>query len=279
MTNPIIEISKLNYKYDESTENVLSDINLRIKEKSWTAIVGQNGSGKSTLTKLLNGILQTDSGTIKIDNIKLTNETIWDIRSKMGIVFQNPDNQFVGATVEDDVAFGLENQSVPQSEMKSKVMDALDKVQMTDFANRDPQSLSGGQKQRVAIAGIIALEPKIIILDEATSMLDPSGRYEIIDIIKKLKDELDLTVLSITHDVEEVTVADDVLVLSKGKILKQDKPENIFTDEKLLKQAGLELPFVQKVQQRLISRGINISNDWMNEERLVNEIWKYHLNK
>lgn len=279
MNNSIIKINKLNYRYEEATELALKDVSIEMKENSWISIVGQNGSGKSTLTKLLNGILQTDQGEITVNDIKLTEDSIWDIRKIMGIVFQNPDNQFVGATVEDDVAFGLENQSIPQAEMKNRVLEALKKVQMEDFAKRDPQSLSGGQKQRVAIAGVIALKPKIIILDEATSMLDPSGRHEIIQTIKDLKDELQLTVISITHDVEEVTFSDDVLVINNGVVLEQNTPEKIFTDEELLKHAGLELPFVQDVQKKLITQGVGISSTWQDEEGLINEIWKYHSNK
>ncbi|GKQ42235.1 energy-coupling factor transporter ATP-binding protein EcfA1 [Companilactobacillus sp. RD055328] len=279
MTNSIIQINDLNYRYEEAADNALKNITVDIEQNSWTAIVGQNGSGKSTLTKLLNGILQTNEGKIVVNGMELTDETVWDIRKVIGIVFQNPDNQFVGATVEDDVAFGLENQGIAQSEMKERVISALKKVRMEEFATRDPQSLSGGQKQRVAIAGVIALEPKIIILDEATSMLDPSGRREIIQIIQGLRKELDLTVISITHDVEEVTLASDVLVLSKGVILKKDSPEKIFTDKDLLIKAGLQLPFVQDVQQQLIAKGVSIPDTWHDEEGLIEEIWKSHLNK
>ncbi|MDO1604529.1 energy-coupling factor ABC transporter ATP-binding protein [Lactobacillus sp. YT155] len=279
MATPIIEINNLNYQYEENTQLALSDVSLQIMKNSWTAIVGQNGSGKSTLAKLLNGILQAEHGTIKVDDEVLTPETVWNIRKKMGIVFQNPDNQFVGATVEDDVAFGLENQSMDPGQMRVKVKEALAKVNMSDFLTRDPQSLSGGQKQRVAIAGVIALEPEIIILDEATSMLDPSGRLEIIQTIQQLKEELNLTVLSITHDVDEVTLADDVVVLTNGELLDQDTPEKVFTNQALLTKAGLELPFIREVQQRLIEHGVKISDNWRNEKELVDELWQYHLKK
>lgn len=279
MTSSIIKVQSLKYKYEQSNDYALSDLSFNIKESSWTAIVGQNGSGKSTLTKLLNGILVTDEGSIKIDNIKLTEDTIWDIRKRIGIVFQNPDNQFVGATVEDDVAFGLENMGMEPEKMHVRVHKALEMVNMLDFVKRDPQSLSGGQKQRVAIAGIIALEPKIIILDEATSMLDPSGRKEIMQTIATLKEKLNLTVVSITHDVEEVLLADDVLVINQGVLLRQGSPENVFMDDELLKKSGLDLPFTLTLQRKLIEEKININSSWIDEEGLVEELWKYHLNK
>lgn len=279
MTSSIIEVQSLKYKYEQSNDYALSNLSFNIKAGSWTAIVGQNGSGKSTLTKLLNGILVTDEGSIKIDNIELTEDTIWDIRKRIGIVFQNPDNQFVGATVEDDVAFGLENMGMEPKKMRVRVHDALEMVNMLDFAKRDPQSLSGGQKQRVAIAGIIALEPKIVILDEATSMLDPSGRKEIMQTIATLKQKLDLTVVSITHDVEEVLLADDVLVINQGELLRQGSPENVFMDDELLKTSGLDLPFTLTLQRKLIEEKINIDSNWIDEEGLVEELWKYHLNK
>lgn len=279
MTSSIIEVQSLKYKYEQSNDYALSNLSFNIKAGSWTAIVGQNGSGKSTLTKLLNGILVTDEGSIKIDNIELTENTIWDIRKRIGIVFQNPDNQFVGATVEDDVAFGLENMGMEPKKMRVRVHDALEMLNMLDFAKRDPQSLSGGQKQRVAIAGIIALEPKIVILDEATSMLDPSGRKEIMQTIATLKQKLDLTVVSITHDVEEVLLADDVLVINQGELLRQGSPENVFMDDELLKTSGLDLPFTLTLQRKLIEEKINIDSNWIDEEGLVEELWKYHLNK
>ena len=202
---PIIEINQIEFSYQEEATPALKDVSFSINKGEWIAIVGHNGSGKSTLAKTINGLHLPQKGTVAVGGMQLSEESVWDIRRMVGMVFQNPDNQFVGATVEDDVAFGLENQGIERSEMQHRVQDALEKVKMQEFATREPARLSGGQKQRVAIAGVVALRPDIIILDEATSMLDPEGRDDVISTIHKIKEESDLTVISITHDIDAVS--------------------------------------------------------------------------
>ncbi|MDU1359037.1 MAG: energy-coupling factor transporter ATPase, partial [Citrobacter freundii] len=213
----VIHVQHLNYTYPEAKRQALTDVSFDVAKGEWLAIIGHNGSGKSTLAKNLNGLLAPESGTVEVAGMTLSEETVWDIRAKVGIVFQNPDNQFVGATVADDVAFGLENRGVPRDDMIRRVDEALKRVGMTAFADREPARLSGGQKQRVAIAGIIAQRPEIIILDESTSMLDPAGRQEVLGVIRELKDELGLTVLSITHDIDEAASAHRIILLNDGK--------------------------------------------------------------
>ena len=215
----MIEIKNLKFKYNQDqTSYTLNDVSFHVKHGEWLSIVGHNGSGKSTTARLIGGLLVADSGQIIVDGQELTEETVWDIRDKIGMVFQNPDNQFVGATVEDDVAFGLENKGLPYKEMVSRVQEALSFVGMMDFKDREPARLSGGQKQRVAIAGIIAMRPSILILDEATSMLDPEGRQELIQYIEDIRQQYGMTVLSITHDLDEVAMSNRVLVLKQGKV-------------------------------------------------------------
>ena len=245
-----IEFKDVTFTYPESKAPVLKKINFKVKKGSWTALIGHNGSGKSTISKLINGLLlpDKDSGSvITVSGMNLNSENVWDIREKVGIVFQNPDNQFVGATVGDDVAFGLENRGVPRDQMVQTVKKVLSDVGMLDYIDAEPANLSGGQKQRVAIAGILAVEPEIIILDESTSMLDPSGRDQILKIIKRLMSEKNLTILSITHDIDEADMADNVIVLNDGKILAQASPTEIFSQTEMPRQIGLDIPFVDKL--------------------------------
>ena len=211
MTLNSIDVKHLKFKYDDNQDNyTLDDLSFHVKQSEWLSIIGHNGSGKSTTVRLIDGLLAAESGDIFVENELLTEDNVWNIRQKIGMVFQNPDNQFVGATVEDDVAFGLENKGIPLEEMQSRVKEALQLVGMSDFADREPSRLSGGQKQRVAIAGAIAMRPNIIILDEATSMLDPEGRLELIQTIKEIRDQYNMTVISITHDLDEVALSDRV---------------------------------------------------------------------
>ena len=226
----MIEIKNLKFKYNQDqTSYTLNDVSFHVKHGEWLSIVGHNGSGKSTTARLIGGLLVADSGQIIVDGQELTEETVWDIRDKIGMVFQNPDNQFVGATVEDDVAFGLENKGLPYKEMVSRVQEALSFVGMMDFKDREPARLSGGQKQRVAIAGIIAMRPSILILDEATSMLDPEGRQELIQYIEDIRQQYGMTVLSITHDLDEVAMSNRVLVLKQGKVESISSPRELFS--------------------------------------------------
>lgn len=275
----IIEVEHLNFRYPQTEGRpALSDVNLAIEQGEWVAIIGHNGSGKSTLAKAIDGLLplDKDSGTIRVAGITLTEDHVWDIRSKIGMVFQNPDNQFVGATVEDDVAFGLENIGLPRAEMQVRVHKALDRVRMTKFAQREPPRLSGGQKQRVAIAGIIALQPQIIILDESTSMLDPNGRIEVLQTVRQLKDQENLTVLSITHDIDEAASANRIIVLDDGEIKESGRPAHIFQYGERLIEMGLDVPYAQRLTAALRRQGVTVPQQYFTEKELVDWLWTSH---
>lgn len=277
---PIIELKNIDFNYQpEDASPALKDVSFSIQQGEWIAIIGHNGSGKSTLAKTINGLLLPASGTINVGGKELNETNVWDIRKMVGMVFQNPDNQFVGSTVEDDVAFGLENQGIPREEMVLRVKDALEKVRMASFATREPARLSGGQKQRVAIAGVVALRPDIIILDEATSMLDPEGRDEVIATIKTIKEESNLTVISITHDIDEAANANRILVMKQGKLVSEGTPEKIFSAGTELIQMGLDLPFPEKLKIALKQRGVDVPNEYLTEERMVDWLWTSVLNK
>lgn len=271
----IVSFKNVTFTYPDTSTPAISNLSFNIKEGSWTALIGHNGSGKSTVSKLINGLLapdDSDKSEIIVAGTKLNSETVWDIREDVGIVFQNPDNQFVGATVSDDVAFGLENRAVPRSEMLKIVAQAISDVGMTDYANAEPASLSGGQKQRVAIAGILAIKPKIIILDESTSMLDPEGKQQILDLVWRVKKENKLTVISITHDIDEASLADQVLVLDDGRLIDQGVPSKIFKQVDLIEKIGLDIPFTFRLKELLSDKGIIISDEVDTEEKLVKEL-------
>lgn len=277
---PIIELENLTFRYQKNDERpALEDVSLKVYPGEWIAIIGHNGSGKSTLAKTINGLLAPESGKVQVGDYQLTEEHLWSIRRMVGMVFQNPDNQFVGATVEDDVAFGLENQGIPREEMVIRVQEALKQVRMNEFATREPARLSGGQKQRVAIAGVVALRPDIIILDEATSMLDPEGRAEVIATIKKIKEENNLTVLSITHDIDEAANANRILVMRQGKLIDEGTPEKIFSAGPKLIELGLDLPFPERLKYSLQKRGIQVPEEYLTEEGMVEWLWTSGLNK
>ena len=279
MSKNIIEVRDLSFHYPMNDRMVLEEVSLEIKRGEWIAIIGPNGSGKSTLAKMINGLLVPDSGQIIVEGQELNQDTVWDIRSSVGMVFQNPDNQFVGSTVEDDVAFGMENQGIERSEMVKRVHDALAAVRMEAFMDKEPARLSGGQKQRVAVASVIALRPDVIILDEATAMLDPKGRKEIIAIIDRLKENHDLTVISITHDINEASRADRIFVLNQGEIKLQASPEEVFSLGDELIEMGLDLPFAQKLYHALESRGLDLPKKYMDEEELFEWITQSYLSK
>ena len=276
---PIIEINQIEFSYQEEATPALKDISFSIKKGEWVAIVGHNGSGKSTLAKAINGLHLPQIGTVTVGGMTLSEESVWDVRRMVGMVFQNPDNQFVGATVEDDVAFGLENQGIERSEMQRRVQDALEKVKMQEFATREPARLSGGQKQRVAIAGVVALRPDIIILDEATSMLDPEGRDDVIATIRKIKEESDLTVISITHDIDEAASANRILVMRDGELYQEGSPDEIFSAGPELVSLGLDLPFPEKLKSALKDRGINVPANYLEEEGMMDWLWTSVLKK
>lgn len=271
----IIEVKNLKYKYDQEDEKyTLNDVSFHVKQGEWLSIIGHNGSGKSTTVRLIDGLLEAESGDIYISGDKLTADNVWEKRRLIGMVFQNPDNQFVGATVEDDVAFGLENQGVPLEEMRVRVQEALELVDMASFKKREPARLSGGQKQRVAIAGIVALRPKIVILDEATSMLDPEGRLELIRIVKEIKDEHNMTVISITHDLDEVALSDRVIVMKNGQIESTSTPAELFMRDDLI-ELDLEQPFTARLAESLRQAGIAIPLRYFTEEELEETLWEF----
>ncbi|MBL1224921.1 energy-coupling factor ABC transporter ATP-binding protein [Enterococcus sp. BWR-S5] len=277
---PIIELKNICFNYQpEDASPALNDVSFSIEQGEWVAIIGHNGSGKSTLAKTINGLLLPASGSISVGGKALDEENVWDIRRMVGMVFQNPDNQFVGSTVEDDVAFGLENQGIPRDEMVKRVYDALKQVRMDSFAEREPARLSGGQKQRVAIAGVVALRPDIIILDEATSMLDPEGREEVIATIQKIKAESNLTVISITHDIDEAANANRILVMKQGQLIDEGTPEKIFSAGTDLIAMGLDLPFPEKLKIALKERGMAVPKEYLTEESMVEWLWTSVLNK
>lgn len=269
----IIKVRNLKYKYDSESENyTLNDVSFQVKKGEWLSIVGHNGSGKSTTVRLIDGLLEAESGDIIISGDKLTVENVWEKRRQIGMVFQNPDNQFVGATVEDDVAFGLENQGLDYDLMVERVQQALELVGMQDFKEREPARLSGGQKQRVAVAGVVALRPDIIILDEATSMLDPEGRLALIQTVKKIKDSNQLTVISITHDLDEIALSDRVLVMKEGQVESTATPRELFSREDL-EELGLDQPFVNQVKAALRQSGFSLPDTYLTEKELQDQLW------
>ncbi|HEM6015358.1 TPA: energy-coupling factor transporter ATPase [Streptococcus suis] len=270
----IIEVKKLKYKYNQEDEQyTLNDVSFHVKQGEWLSIIGHNGSGKSTTVRLIDGLLEAESGDIYIDGDALTIDNVWDKRRLIGMVFQNPDNQFVGATVEDDVAFGLENQGIPLEEMRSRVDEALELVGMTDFKTREPARLSGGQKQRVAIAGVVALRPKIIILDEATSMLDPEGRLDLIKIVREIKERHGMTVISITHDLDEVALSDRVIVMKNGQVESISTPNELFMREDLV-DLDLDRPFTTELASSLRQTGLDLPLRYFTEEELEETLWE-----
>ncbi|MBU7538865.1 energy-coupling factor ABC transporter ATP-binding protein [Levilactobacillus brevis] len=274
MTENIISVDHLTYQYDENQAPALTDVSFTVQAGEWLAIVGHNGSGKSTLAKSLDGLLPFTQGSVTVGGITLTPETVWQVREQIGMIFQNPDNQFVGATVEDDVAFGLENRQISRDEMVPRVQVALAQVGMTSFAQREPSSLSGGQKQRVALAGIVAIAPKILILDEATSMLDPQGRIEMLAIVRQLRQQQNLTVISITHDIDEAASADRVLVIDDGRLVDEAVPSQIFERGTQLVEMGLDLPFTEKLKAALRQRGITPPTTYQTAAEMEEWLWQ-----
>lgn len=278
----ILSLQNITFTYDleqPEVKNAVEDVSFSVEQGEWIAIVGHNGSGKSTIAKIMNGLLFPQEGTVEIFGMPMNEENLWSIRSQLGMVFQNPDNQFVGATVQDDVAFALENNGVPYEDMVSRVEQALEQVKMSGFMNHEPQHLSGGQKQRVAIAGALALRPKLLILDEATSMLDPQGRQEVLDTVRTLREEIGLTVLSITHDLEEAILADRLLFMNQGEKFAEGKPSEIFALGEQLIALGLDLPFSMKMAHLLMQEGVSLEGTHMSERELVEDLWISNFKK
>lgn len=269
MSEAFIKVENVCFSFTNGNEEkipVLNNISFEVKKGEFVAILGHNGSGKSTLAKLLNLILSPDSGKIYIDGKDLTSENISDdeiysIRQRIGMVFQNPDNQLVSSVVEEDVAFGPENLGIAPAEIRKRVDNALEEVSMTDFAKHAPSQLSGGQKQRVAIAGIIAMLPECIVFDEATSMLDPSGRRDVMNTIEKLNKEKGITILHITHNMSEAVKADRVIVINDGKVCMNDKPKKVFSNVQKLHEIGLDVPQVTELIYELKHSKVNLPED------------------
>ena len=274
--NNVVKLENVCFGYEDGNE-VLKNFNLTINEGVFVTILGHNGSGKSTLSKLLVGLHEIQGGKIIIDGQPLTESSVFDIRQKVGIVFQNPDNQFVGCTVRDDIAFGLENKCVPYEEMDNLVNKYAQEVGMGDFLNFEPHYLSGGEKQRVAIAGVLALGAKIIILDEATAMLDPQGREDMMKLIHELVKNRDKTIIMITHYLDEAIHSDRIIVMNEGKIILEGKPKDVFKEKELLESVKLDVPFAVKVSYELTKRGV-LSEIVTSDEELMNELCKLNLN-
>ncbi len=273
---PIV-VRNLKFSYDQETD-VVKNVSFSVEKGSYTTIIGHNGSGKSTIAKLLIGLLEKEEGEIMIDGKHLDMENIAEIRNKIGIVFQNPDNQFIGATVRDDIAFGLENHNVDPLEMDSIINRFAEEVNMTSYLDHEPTRLSGGQKQRVAIAGVLAMSPEILILDEATSMLDPLGKEDINQLVDQLHKSRHMTILSITHDIEEVVKSDHVLVMNDGQIVMDGDPEEILMKVPELVKMKLDGPFTVKLAIELKKYGINIVNP-IDQEGMVSQLCQLRSKK
>lgn len=273
----MIEVKDLTFSYDNQ-RNAVENVSFSIEKGSYTTIIGHNGSGKSTIAKLLIGLLEKNKGTIVMDGIELKEDTLYRIREKTGIVFQNPDNQFIGSTVADDIAFGLENHCVEPQNMQKLIEEFAAKVNMSKYLNSEPTRLSGGQKQRVAIAGVLAMAPEVLIFDESTSMLDPQGKAEINRLIQEIHQQTNMTMISITHDIEEVAMADYVIVMDGGHIVMEGKPSEVLMHQDTLIKLKLDIPFASKMANLLAKEGIEVTS-LLSTERLVDELCQFNSNK
>lgn len=268
-----VEFRNVSFRYQEDMPWVLRNVSFTIGPDEWVAVIGHNGSGKSTIAKLMNGLLFPQEGEILVDGMPVNEETIWDVRKQVGMVFQNPDNQFVGTTVKDDVAFGMENHGMPRELMLERIKESLSAVGMADYEQQEPHRLSGGQKQRVAIASVLAVSPKFIILDEATAMLDPKGRKEIMNTVHRVQEERDLSLITITHDLHEVTQSSRVIVMNKGEVWMQGSPRDVFSKKEHLQEIGLDTPFVSKLADHLKAEGVPLTREPLNHQELLEELW------
>lgn len=272
----IIEFKNVSFRYDEEGPWILKNCSFTIDKNESVAIIGHNGSGKSTIAKLMNGLLFPDKGEVWINGMLLNEETVWDIRRAVGMVFQNPDNQFVGTTVQDDIAFGMENRGVPRGEMIERIDYVLNITKMKAYKLNEPHRLSGGQKQRVAIAGVLAIAPEVIILDEATVMLDPLGRAEIMETINRLKQEQSMTFITITHDLSEVIQTEKVIVLNEGEIWQTTTPRKLMQYETELKEIGLDIPFITALASELKQLNIDFNKEPLTMEEMMDELLRLH---
>lgn len=276
MRKKLIEFRNVSFRYTEELPWVLRNCTFEIYENEEVAIIGHNGSGKSTIAKLMNGLLFPQEGAIFINGKQVTQESIWEIRKDVGMVFQNPDNQFVGTTVQDDVAFGMENRGIPRPEMVKRIDDTLSAVGMLDYLMTEPHKLSGGQKQRVAIASVLAISPQVLILDEATAMLDPKGRTEIMETILNVQEEHQLSLITITHDLQEVVRAERVIVMNEGEIWDEASPREVFAKKDELRKIGLDVPFIAILSDALVKSGVSITNEPLNQGELLEDLWTSH---
>lgn len=265
-----LNVKNLLFSYDDE-HIAVNDVSFSVNKGQYVTIIGHNGSGKSTLAKLIIGLLPSKSGEVIIDDMTLTEKNVYEIREKIAIVFQNPDNQFIGATVRDDIAFGLENRQVKSEAMNDIIVEYSTKTDMKDYLDHEPTKLSGGQKQRVAIAGALAMAPELLVLDEATSMLDPKGRKEVNELVGKLHHESKMTILSITHDIEEVSMSDFVIVMNEGKIVLQGTPQEILMKTSTLVDLALDVPFSVKFYNAMKKQGVKLSTPY-DIEGMVEEL-------
>ncbi len=278
MNDIMIKVENVVYEYksyvEEEIQAAVKDLSLEVKKGEFLVVLGHNGSGKSTLAKMMNGLLLPTSGDIYVMGMNTKDEEkMWDVRQKAGIVFQNPDNQIVATIVEEDIAFGPENQGIDPAEIRKRVDEALEIVEMTEYKKHAPHLLSGGQKQRVAIAGILAMNPDCIIFDEPTSMLDPTGRIEVMNTIKKLNKEEGKSIVLITHYMDEAVQADRVVVMSQGEIKMEGRPKEIFSQVEKIKELGLDVPQVTELAYELRKEGIDIPGDILSVEELLKLLW------
>ncbi len=268
----LLEVKNVSFSYDKQN-NVIKDVSLSIEEGEYVAIIGHNGSGKSTLAKLFNGLIKADKGSVIVDGLDCSDKKqVYEIRKRVGVVFQNPDNQLIASIVEDDIAFGPENLGIKREEIGERIEFALSAVGMEKYRHSSPTRLSGGQKQRIAIAGVLSLKPKILVLDESTAMLDPRGRKEVLGVANRLNKEQKTTVINITHYMDEVVFVDKVIVLSNGEIALFGTPKQIFEQKEKLKELGLEIPLSASIADELISQGITLPNGILTEQELAEEL-------
>ncbi|WP_096271361.1 energy-coupling factor ABC transporter ATP-binding protein [Paucisalibacillus globulus] len=277
MREKFIEFRNVSFRYGDEQPWVLDNVSFEIYKDEWVAIIGHNGSGKSTIAKLMNGLLYPEQGEIIINGMPVNDEHVWDVRKQVGMVFQNPDNQFVGTTVQDDVAFGMENRGIPREEMEKRITEVLRSVRMEDYLLTEPHRLSGGQKQRVAIASVLAVKPDVLILDEATAMLDPRGRKEIMRTVSDIQAKNEISLITITHDLQEVVMAERVIVMNNGSVWDEATPRDIFAKKDELRKIGLDVPFIAVLADELKQNDLLIENEPLNHDELLEELWTLHL--
>lgn len=273
----MIEFHQVTFQHHEQTRPVLDRVSLSIQAGEWVSIVGANGSGKSTLLKLIDGLLMPTDGVIMVDGTILNRDTVYEVRRQIGFVFQNPENQFVGQTVQDDIVFGLENRALDRSSMRTRLNTYAEKLEVGEWLHRHPGTLSGGQMQRASLAAVLAMEPDILLFDEVTSMLDEDGRRSIMEIIRQLHDEKRYTIVMVTHDVDEMLASDRIIALDGGRIVADGRPKEVLGNDEWPGRLGIRLPYARRLAMALADRGIVVGSAW-DEKELMNELWRYDSN-